>query len=413
MAASSPKLPATASPKPLAKVAVAPKSAALDWTIHGPDELFAELSPPKWMVEGLIPEGSLGMIVAFGEGYKTWLAYALVIAHATGDEWLGMSCGKGESFIVDFENGDYELRRRLHQLWRGANRDKGPQPPPPIHFISFPGLNMTHRDFFVKVEEFVRPKMLVVIDTATAASPGVDQDKPVFADALYRLAGIANRVGCVFLILHHSTKEGASQGGDDRTGTRGSGAIYGAEDWEFKMYRVEKSDKQIVHQTKSRKWPKHPESPWRISFQDSQLMVDGHTVKATWLETAKIVKPKPLEERFRDALVEKGAPMSQTEFKKRLNTVNNDYVKRWLVKFCEEKKVSTTGGEPGEEGTLYTLGPVWKAYAKSPEKEPAAKGRPSSTSPEDTGGGTGRGTRGDKPKTLGKKGGTPKPTARK
>ena len=83
-------------------------------------ELLEGPTDIDWLVEPIIPLGAAGMIVGDSNVGKTWLSLELALAVASGTPWLGkFNIRRGPVLVIDEENADVLLRRRLHQLIRG------------------------------------------------------------------------------------------------------------------------------------------------------------------------------------------------------------------------------------------------------------------------------------------------------
>jgi hypothetical protein len=70
----------------------------------------------RWLVDGLIPRGSLVLLTAPPAGYKTWLALALAGAVSTGADFLGRTTVKTPVLYLDRENRLSVIRNRLDML---------------------------------------------------------------------------------------------------------------------------------------------------------------------------------------------------------------------------------------------------------------------------------------------------------
>jgi hypothetical protein len=69
-----------------------------------------------WLVDGLIPRGSLVLLTAPPAGYKTWLALALAGAVSTGADFLGRPTVETPVLYLDRENRLPLIRNRLDML---------------------------------------------------------------------------------------------------------------------------------------------------------------------------------------------------------------------------------------------------------------------------------------------------------
>ena len=220
----------------------------LEWKIWKPSEIYAELPAIEWLVEGVIPRGSIGLIAAYGASLKSWAELDLVHAIATGGKWLGrFQCKQGRALVIDYESGAYEIRRRLQRIARGRG---AVMPVDGLGFVSMPPDGITKPAWLERVRELAKSHVLITIDTLSAASDGEDENDSRFAAPLNKLKTIAEETGCVFLVLHHTRKTKDSD--DDREHTRGTGAIFAALDFQLTMFRIDNGDSFRCKQTKSR-----------------------------------------------------------------------------------------------------------------------------------------------------------------
>jgi AAA domain len=74
--------------------------------------------PRDWLVEGVIPQGMLGAISAYGSSLKSWILLDLALAVASGRPALGrFPTGKPSPVLyLDYENDETETGRRLTGL---------------------------------------------------------------------------------------------------------------------------------------------------------------------------------------------------------------------------------------------------------------------------------------------------------
>lgn len=191
------------------------------------------VEPPTYLVHGHIPIETVGMFVALGSSLKTWAALDIALAVATGRPWLGkFGVRQGRALIVDYESGDYELRRRAQRVLKaGASPDLGVWASPDV-YVDDPAL-------WSRLEA-AGPLSLVVIDSLAAGSPASDENEKIAALPLAFAAAFTNRTGASVLFIHHAKK---TEGGDDRNIGRGSGAIYAACDWAYKFDNAEETAK--------------------------------------------------------------------------------------------------------------------------------------------------------------------------
>lgn len=203
--------------------------------------LNTPLPPITYQVDGLIAKGDVVMLVAHGNSLKTWLAFSLALAVASGRPWLGrFPTLRGVAGIIDFESGAYEVDRRLQLL--GA-RDELVEDR--LLRTSYPAAKLTEASAWLRLAE--RRGDLWVVDSFTASASGTDENDARAAEPLQHAARLAETCGCTVVFIHHARK---SNGGTDRReAVRGSSAIYAACDRVFEFTDLEKKDGGIVMST--------------------------------------------------------------------------------------------------------------------------------------------------------------------
>ena len=233
------------------------------WT---PAEIWAPLPAPDYLVSGLAVRGSLGLVVAYGASLKTWLLADAAIAVATGGKWLGrFDTTQGRALLVDFESGDYELRRRVHRI--AAGRELG-TPIDGFTFTSMPSLSLADPEFYDELAPLAKEYHFIGIDSLAAGSGGIDENDARFARPLQRLKAIASTTGCVIELLHHNRKGSPGGGGetDQREMVRGTSAIFNSADFVLQIARG-KNDRFSCHQTKARGGK--PVEPFSVRVDDT------------------------------------------------------------------------------------------------------------------------------------------------
>lgn len=218
-----------------------------EWKIWKAEEIYAQLPDIEWLVEDLLPVGTLTMVAAFGASLKSWAFVAeLQSALAMGRPFLGrFALRQCKTLGIDFENGSYEYRRRLQRIARanGADRVEG------TDFISMPSMSIGDPRFLPKLEAIAAEYDLIIIDTYAAGNSGVDENDARFAAPLNAMKAMAERTRKTFVVLHHTRKQKESE--DERETTRGTSAIFNALDVELKIRRNKAGD-FVCSQTKSR-----------------------------------------------------------------------------------------------------------------------------------------------------------------
>lgn len=216
------------------------------WT---PAEIFAPLPAPEYAIGGLLLRSNLALVCAYGSSLKTWAIVDLLLAQASGEEWLGMfGCKPMAVLAVDWESGEYELRRRVQAVARARGMT---MPVEGVHFVTMPALFFTDKDFETVIRELAASYKFIVFDSLSAGSVDVDENDPRFAQGLQILKRVGGDTGATFVVIHHSRKSKGDGDGDDREKVRGSGAIFAACDVVLQLFRRDDGS-FLVRQTKAR-----------------------------------------------------------------------------------------------------------------------------------------------------------------
>ncbi|MET0793945.1 MAG: AAA family ATPase [Polyangiaceae bacterium] len=207
------------------------ESSAVKTTVEflNSEQIFAPLSEPEFVVDQVVRCASVTEIVGYGGGSKTWTAVAMIAAIGAGKPWLGRFPTKqGRVAYLDYENGSYEMRRRLKAVASsmGLDRIEG------VSLAAMPSVYMSDGPAFEKAMlQIAKTHSLIVIDTLKAASPGVDENDSNMRSAIDAARRVAESTGCAFVVLVHAKKvSGSVTTIDPREAGRGSSAIFDAAD---------------------------------------------------------------------------------------------------------------------------------------------------------------------------------------
>lgn len=185
------------------------------------------LPTPVYMIKPIVPEATLGLIVAKGSSLKTWLVVSMLASVARGEPWLGcFDAQQSPTLLVDFESGRDIIHERVHYLRKSDT--------PGMGIASFPTSRIDDQAFWIKLAKIVvrRGIKLVAIDSFAAGATGVEENDAAAADPLHFASRFIDFTRCSVVLIHHAKK---GDGGDERDLVRGSGAVYGAADWVYTM----------------------------------------------------------------------------------------------------------------------------------------------------------------------------------
>jgi hypothetical protein len=184
-----------------------------------------ELPPVTWVVPDVLPEGVtiLGGKPKMG---KSWMAYGLAVAVATGGVALGTKqVERGEALYLALEDNPRRLRKRLGKVLRGEPAPEG------LHIWT--RLPQLDEGGVEEIEGWLvehPDARLVVVDTLAKVRPR-QRGQHLYSEdyaALERLLPLAADHGVSILVVHHLRKMDADDPLDTISGSTGlSGGVDG------------------------------------------------------------------------------------------------------------------------------------------------------------------------------------------
>lgn len=174
-------------PKPIATLELTAVGALLE----EPEDLV------NWLVEGLIPAGSVCLLAAKPKIGKSTLARDLTFAHARGEPWLGQACSAGTAWYLAFEGRRRDIRAHFRQMGATAND--------PIWIY----VGQAPKNVIAAVRERANQEhpTLIVIDTMQRFLRATSTDDYAeMTTLLDAVLAIVQQSGATLLLLHHSSK---------------------------------------------------------------------------------------------------------------------------------------------------------------------------------------------------------------
>lgn len=201
--------------------------------------LDIDLSPPKWLIEDMLPEYSMAAIVGPSYSGKSFLAVDIACSVATGTPFHGRAIEQGSVFYVVGE-GRHGIRRRVEAFCR----DRGvtlTRETAHLHF-SKQGLNFRDpasvnaiRDDLRKVKDV----KLIIIDTLARSFGGGNENAPQdMGEFIQGCDDLMHEFGATVLVVHHMGK-------DIQSGARGHSSFFGALDTSMSLKKVGGHDIQL------------------------------------------------------------------------------------------------------------------------------------------------------------------------
>lgn len=223
------------------------------------DELEA-LPPPKWLIPGVLTEGSLAAIYGAPESGKSFLAVDMSMAVAGGMSWHGRTVERGAVLYIAAE-GAPGLGKRV-RAWKVEHGAQGREF---SFWLDRDELNLAAekdggvRAFVREVVEALGPLKLVIIDTLNQTAAGADEnsakDMGRYISSMKRLR---DETGATVVVVHHSGK-------DLSKGMRGSTALLGAMDTTIEVERST-DGRSLVAAVKKQKDAER-EAPMRFNLE--------------------------------------------------------------------------------------------------------------------------------------------------
>ena len=174
-----------------------------DWdlTVSTPEDI-CEYPEPKFIIEKVLLEESVGVIGGIPGLYKSILVLSITKATLTGEPLWGKFevLKKGPVLIVDEENPRGLLKDRVRKF--GLLRTDLP-----LYFIHFQGLKVDNEKHFNRLIQKIKEikPVLVIIDSLVRVHSQKEDDASAMRLVMSQLRKIAN-LGPTVLVIHHHRK---------------------------------------------------------------------------------------------------------------------------------------------------------------------------------------------------------------
>ena len=229
------------------------------WNFLSLDDVES-LPPPKWLVPGVLTEGSLAAIYGAPESGKSFLAVDMSMAIAGGIDWHGRQVERGGVLYIAAE-GAPGLGKRF-RAWKVDRCAQGRRFD--LHLMR-DDLNLAAekdggvRAFVQAVTDELGPLRLIVIDTLNQTAAGADENSAKdMGRYIASMKLLRNATGAAVVVVHHSGK-------DLSKGMRGSTALLGAMDTTVEVERA--SDGHSIKVTVKKQKDAEREPPMRFNME--------------------------------------------------------------------------------------------------------------------------------------------------
>ena len=188
----------------------------------------------RWIIKGVIPENSFGVVYGGSGGGKSFFAVDLACCIATGKSFMGQRTTQGSVYYLAAE-GCSGVKKRI----RGWSIVHHGGEDIPQMMIGGRAVDLSDpvmvRRFIAAIKHMqdlpdVEPIRLIVIDTLARCFGGEENSATAMNIAIQHCDLIRAETGASVLVVHHSGK-------DEDRGARGSSALRAACDFEFSVKR--------------------------------------------------------------------------------------------------------------------------------------------------------------------------------
>jgi hypothetical protein len=196
---------------------------------------LAAFQPPQWLIPDLIPERGTVQITGPKKSFKTFLALDMALGIAAGVETFGHVPAAAPVVYVAGENASVLALKHV-PAWCAANgQEISLLPFRVVQAMPKAAIPDEFRELVAQIKAECIEPVLVVIDTATRALRGLDEnsakDMGLFAEACEM---VQRELNCTVVVIRHTGKD-AERGG------RGSNVLEGDFDTNLLVERHEKT----------------------------------------------------------------------------------------------------------------------------------------------------------------------------
>ncbi len=203
------------------------------------DQIAREENVPRWLVEPLWGESSVGVIGGAPKCAKTWLGLDLALSVATGTACLGRYAvpRPGPVLVYLAEDALTAVRERVEGMARHRGLELAGVD---IHVITAPSLRLDrepHRHRLLETAKRLRPRLLLL--DPLVRLHGVDENDAQQVAELLAYFRLLQRQLDLSVILVHHTRKNAAGGVAAGQGLRGSSDIHAFGDSNLYLRRVQ------------------------------------------------------------------------------------------------------------------------------------------------------------------------------
>ncbi|OGZ66323.1 MAG: hypothetical protein A3C50_01255 [Candidatus Staskawiczbacteria bacterium RIFCSPHIGHO2_02_FULL_43_16] len=228
-------------------------------------DLYKEEFPPgRWVIQDLIPLGTITALTGDSNTYKTFLTQSMAASIASGIPFLGhFPTTPGKVLIVDEENHRRQVQERFKDLGINATLD--------IIFLSLEGVKVDNEEHIEKLKEIIEKEkpVLVIFDSLVRLHGGEENSATEMSATFSGMKKLICDDLAILFIHHHRKPQGFAKKSSSQS-IRGSSDILAAVDAHLAVDR--KDTDFTISQTKMRLQPEI--KPFKASLVPTE--------KGTW-----------------------------------------------------------------------------------------------------------------------------------
>lgn len=255
----------------------------------------------SWLIDGWLPEGSIGFIVSPPECYKSWFTGELATSIATGVDFLGAVPvnKRGPVLVLQQEDSKTTTANRYSaQLsdklfkWTEANGDDPYRFDAPgaedLYITETRGFSFEDPAAVKELEaaiEALRPRLVIIDPLYQVVSHG---DHMVAAPKqMQPLKKLRDKYGTTFLLVHHAGKSKVMD--FDREGALGSQLLNAFVEFGFQVRKPDDTTVLIKRHAKDGPTPALVSLDWNIKLEDDEFVYRPTLVQLRPDEVEEIV----------------------------------------------------------------------------------------------------------------------------
>jgi hypothetical protein len=295
-------------------------------TLTAVELLGLDLSPIRWSVPGMVPEG-VTLLAGKPKLGKSWMALGIAIAISTGGVALGArQVEEGDVLYMALEDNHRRLRKRLAKLLTG-------EAPERLQVITeWPRMDEGGAKALSRWLEAHPDARLVVVDILKRVRPRTSPNRSVYDadyEALEAMQRLAAEHEVSILVVHHLRKLGAADPLDEISGSTG---LSGGADGVLVLKRDRGRADAYLHVT------------GREIEEEAELALSWNADLANWTLVGDAEEYRVSQERqdIVRVLEEAGKPMTPKEVSELLDKPPNN-VKYLMWRMSKDGQLATVG----------------------------------------------------------------------